>query len=151
MIQHPQQIRLFGALTFDQIFMQLGIGVQAILYLPSWQQKIPDFALLGVDSMAVVVAGAWQFFQMSPVCTQHSACRYTHQRLSISSVSQSADGTARLPPDHRRCHPQNRSHPLRGATRDQTALPRPYGELRRTGDPTQHPALDPAIDPIQHS
>ena len=48
---------------FDQEFTQLGIGVEAILTKLAIQ--IPNFALLGVGGLAVVVAAARQFFQVS--------------------------------------------------------------------------------------
>ncbi len=50
------------------------------------------------------------------------ACRRTHQRLSVSGVSQSADGPTWLSPSHRRHRTQTGSHHLRGAARP-TALP----------------------------
>ena len=56
---------------FDKQFTQLGIGVKAILNELAIQ--IPNFALLGVGGLAVFVAGARQFFQVS--CRMHPAPR----------------------------------------------------------------------------
>ena len=48
---------------FDKQLTQLGIGVKAILNELAIQ--IPNFALLGVGGLAVVIAGARQLFQVS--------------------------------------------------------------------------------------